>query len=422
MARPRQAGGCRPAAVSLPHKPGNAEAANPRVVFVTTFYPNAQDPTRTVFVENLARALRAQLALRVIAPVPYAPPLQRWSKLRGVARIERRHGITVEHPRYVVVPRMGWLSGLSFALAVLRPLARLARRHPGLLVHAHCGYPDAVGVGLASRLLGLRYVVTCHGSDLNVYSHRLGLRPQMRWALRQAAHVIAVSSPLRQRVLQLLGSGADAHCSVIPCAAVDPEVFHVDPDRDGLRRRLGVPLEAKIVVSIGKLVPIKGLPLLIQAWSALGARGRVGADDALLIIGTGPEGPRLRRMAESSAAPIRFLGPLGQVELADWLRAADLLCLPSLNEGTPNVVIEALASGRPVVASRVGAVPEFVREGSSGLLVQPGDAVQLAEALEHALGRSWPERDMADSVAQYSWQHIAQANAVVLRAAAGCSR
>jgi glycosyltransferase involved in cell wall biosynthesis len=401
---------------------GTDVGESPQVVFVTTFYPNTQDPTRTVFVENLARALRTQLALRVIAPVPYAPPLPRWRSLRDVARIERRHGIVVEHPRYVVVPRTEWLSGLSFALAVLQPLARLAHRHPNLLVHAHCAYPDAVGVSLVARLLGLRYVVTCHGSDLNVYSHRRALRGQIRWALRHARRVIAVSSPLRSRVLELLGSSAQAHCSVVPCAAVDPAVFHVDPDREGLRRRLGLACDAKIVVSIGKLVPIKGLTVLIEAWAALGARGLVGADDALLIIGTGPEGPRLRRLAMASAAPIRFLGPLAQADLAAWLRAANLLCLPSLNEGTPNVVIEALASGRPVVASRVGAVPEFVHEGSTGMLVQPGEAGQLADALERALDRTWPEQRMAESVAQYSWQHIAQANAEVLRDAARQSR
>ena len=398
--------------------PRGAEHTSLQVVFVTTFYPNRQDPTRTVFIENLARTLRMQLALRVIAPVPYAPALPRWQSLRNIARVERRHGIVIEHPRYVVVPRVEWLSGLSFALAVLRPLARLSRRHPDLVVHAHCGYPDAVGVSLVSRLLGLRYVVTCHGSDLNVYSHRATLRGQIRWALRHAKHIIAVSAPLRARALELLGSSAQDRCSVVPCAAVDPAVFHIEPDRGDLRRRLGLAADARIVVSIGKLVSIKGLPVLIEAWSALGARGCVGPDDALLIIGTGPDAPKLRRMAVSSAAPIRFLGPLAQTDLATWLRAADLLCLPSMNEGTPNVVIEALACGKPVVASRVGAVPEFVQEGSTGMLVQPGESGQLADALEHALRRPWPELRMAESVAQYSWQHIAQANAEVLRNAA----
>lgn len=393
-----------------------------RVVLVTTFYPNANEPARAVFVENLAIALSSLLPLQIIAPVPLAPPVGRWRRQHTLPRKESRKGMPVEHPRFVVVPRMGVLTGMTYALGILAPLARLARKHPRLVVHAHCAYPDGVGVAVASRLLGLPYVVTCHGSDLNVYSHRPGLSAQIGWALRGAARVIAVSEGLQRRAAHLMGPTRAARVSTIPCAAVNAEVFNVNSDRRLLRSTLGIPADAKVVVFIGELVPIKGVDILIDAWGHLASSRRLHPADALMIIGTGREEAALRRRAGVSGSHVRFLGTLSQPELATWLRAADLLCLPSHNEGTPNVVIEALASGVPVVASRVGAIPVMVQHGRTGFVVDPGDPRALAEALRQALSQHWDESAIAASVEGFTWPQIAKSNAELLKHVAGLEK
>ena len=392
------------------------------VAMVTTFYPNSADPARAVFVENLALELRRHCRVRVVSPVPVAPPTARWAAWRAIARVVRRKRIGVVHPRFVVVPRVEWLTGCSYGLGVLGVLARLARRHPGLVLHAHCAYPDAVGTAIAARLLGLPYMVTMHGSDLNVYSYRGSLRPQIRWALRHAAQLIAVSPGLQRRALELAGAEAAARCHQIPCAAVNPAVFNTISERFARRAGLGLPAQARVVVFIGTLRPVKGVDTLLAAWLSLAGRRIVKDGDLLAVIGVGPLEARLRAQAAGCAADVRFVGALPQPEVAAWLRAADLMCLPSRSEGTPNVVIEALASGTPVVASAVGSVPQFVHDAQTGFLVQPDDVAGLAEALARGLSQAWDERALVDRVGGFTWSHIAAANFEVLVAAAGGAR
>ncbi len=384
------------------------------VAIVTTFYPNGADPTRAIFVENLARELRRECRLHIVAPVPLAPPTARWAAWRGIPHLERRKGLGVVHPRFLVLPRLEVFNALSYALGVLPILARLARRHPGLLVHAHCAYPDGVGVAIAARVLGLRYLVTTHGSDLNVYSHRRLLRPQIRWGLRQADGVIAVSRALQRRALELMGAQAASKCHHVPCAAVDPGLFITSGAPVRLRAELRVPQGVRVVVFVGKLVPIKGVDTLIAAWASLLAERRVLAEDRLIIIGSGPQEPTLRRAAQRAGETVCFVGALAQVEVAQWIRAADLLCLPSRNEGTPNVVIEALACGVPVVASAVGAVPDFVRDEQTGFLARPDDVSDLARALARGLSQHWDRAAIAATVREYTWRNIALANARIL--------
>ena len=384
------------------------------VAIVTTFYPNRADPTRAIFVENLTRELRRECRLHIVAPVPLAPPTARWAAWRDIPYLERRKGLGVVHPRFLVLPRLEVFNALSYALGVLPILARLARRHPGLIVHAHCAYPDGVGVAIAARVLGLRYLVTAHGSDLNVYSHRSLLRPQIRWGLRHADGVIAVSQALRRRALELMGAQAAPKCHHVPCAAVDPSLFNTSDVPARLRAELGVPQGARVVVFVGKLVPIKGVETLIAAWATLLAAQRLFPEDRLIIIGSGPQESLLRRAAQRAGETVRFAGALAQVEVAQWIREADLLCLPSRNEGTPNVVIEALASGVPVVASAVGAVPDFVRDEQTGFLARPDDVSDLARALARGLSQHWDRAAIAATVRGHTWREIAHANARIL--------
>jgi teichuronic acid biosynthesis glycosyltransferase TuaC len=281
------------------------------------------------------------------------------------------------------------------------------------LLHAHCAYPDAVGVALAAAALGLPFVVTAHGSDINVYSGKVAVRPQLRWALRRAAAVIAVSRDIRQKILALepsLGSRV-VH---IPCAAADPGVFGLR-DQAQVRRRLDLDPAARVVVFAGELVPIKSLDTLIEAWGLLAHSGRLADADRLILIGQGPLKRKLEELAQSLrvARLVRFVGEVPQEELSAWLTAASVFCLPSRNEGTPNVVIEALACGRPVVACAVGGIPELIGP-SSGVLVAPGDAAALARGLSESLARAWNPERLAATATGYTWDLLAERNAELL--------
>ena len=383
-----------------------------RVATVTTFFPHSADRHRAVFVENLVRAMGRRCQIDVISPVPFAPPLRLfpdWYRQSQIPRHENIDGIEVEHPRFVVMPKLDLASGLTYAVGVLPALRRLREESPDLVVHAHCAYPDGVGVALAARRLGLPYVITAHGSDINVYATRTSLSWQIRRALNGAAAIIVVSQDLRAKVARLLGpAGATAPLFHIPCAGFDPAVFF-PRDRAVLRQELGLRPDARLAVFVGQLVPTKGVDRLVDAWRLLRSEGRLAAFDRLIVIGEGRCGADLARQAAGGgiADRVTFAGALPQPTVARWIGAAELLCLPSQNEGTPNVIVEALASGVPVVASRVGGVPELITHESNGLLVPPGDAVALARAIAIALERPWDPERMRQSVAHLTWDKIA---------------
>ncbi len=382
-----------------------------RIAVVTTFFPNAIAPQRTMFVRNLVSSMRSSCeVLEVVAPLPYAPPFtanRRWRDLRSVPDHEVVDELKVSHPRFVAVPGLQVLNGLTYGVRVLFELWRLKRERGDFVVHGHCAYPDGVGVALASRLLRLPYAITAHGSDLNVYAQRRALRPQISWALRGATGIVAVSAALQSRVFELLTG--KVHCrqtAHIPCAGFDPNIFVPPAER---KQDLS---EGRIVIFVGHLVPIKGIPFLIQAWLQLSAEGKVTARDRLLIVGDGPERASLEALAQSTTetAPIEFTGALAPREVATRLAAARLLCLPSLNEGTPNVIVEALASGIPVVASRVGGIPDLVQPGVNGFLTAPGDVGQLADALTIVLERTWSREEVRRSVLHLTWDELARRN------------
>ena len=381
-----------------------------RIIAVTTFFPNSAEPHRTVYVRNLVHALRALCSVTMVAPIRYAPPLRSvpgWYVLRSVPVSEVVEGIPVLHPRFPVLPGLHWLSGVGYFFGIIRLLRKLTREQRPSLIHAHCAYPDGVGVALAARLLGLPYAITAHGSDINVYSEQTMLRRQMRWALCGASGVVAVSAGLCDKIEQL--TGGLARVRMIPCAGFDPKLFRPNAAKAS-RSVLGIPTAGRLVVYVGQLVPIKGVTHLIAAWLELLRNSLVEEGDRLVIIGAGRERAALERQAAQAGACVQFVGEIPQIEVSTWLAAANLLCLASLNEGTPNVVIEALASGVPVVATRVGGVPDLIEEGVNGMLVPKADPSALAKAIATALAHGWDKETIQRSVAQMTWEALALRN------------
>ena len=394
-----------------------APATRLRVVVLTTFFPSPRDPFRTPFLRNLVDALAGDCDIDLVIPVPRRPQVGPWRDAAPVPATETHAGWTLVHPRYLAMPGLHWLSGLTYFAGVWRTLRALKRRHGRFVLHAHCAYPDVVGAALAARVLGLPLVATAHGSDINLSGRQRLLRPQIRAALRAADRVIAVSAPLADAVAALTGLPPE-RIAAIPCAGYSPAVFHprTPVQRATLRATLGVAADARLVLFVGHLVPVKALDVLLRAWALLERDGQGPGAARLVLIGEGTERGALERLAgqEGVADRVEFLGPRPQAVVADWIAAADLLCLPSHAEGSPNVVVEALASGTPVVASRVGGIPDLVDDGVNGLLVAPGDPAALAAALAAALGRDWDPGRIASSIAHLTWSALGRRNRDVL--------
>jgi glycosyltransferase involved in cell wall biosynthesis len=240
---------------------------------------------------------------------------------------------------------------------------------------------------LLARKYGFPFAADVLGSDVNILFNNRRRKQQILRALRASRVVFAKSQALQTR---LAAEGID---SVIDYNGIDRERFR-PCDRTEACAALGLPTDRRRILFVGNLVPVKGPTSLAAAFKQL-----VDLRDVdLVLVGSGSEAARL-------PAGNRFfvVGARPHEEIPLWMNACDVLCLPSLSEGLPNVALEAMACGLPVIASRVGGVPEVVRDGTNGLLVPPSDPRALADALRRAFTTKWDRESIGASVSQFDW-------------------
>jgi glycosyltransferase involved in cell wall biosynthesis len=405
---------------------GSRHTGRLRVLVVTRCFPNRVEPLACAFARQQLACLGRLADVEVIAPVPYLPGASllgertRPGRLAAVPRHEHIDGLPVAHPRAPYLPGASLLPGLPalnaplYAAALLRHFGAVEGRFDVVL--GTFLYPDGVGAAALARLLGLPLVLKAHGTDVNVVGRWPSVRPMIRAALRHARASLAVSRPMIEALVRL-GAPCD-RTSLLP-NGVDRDLFR-PRDRITARCTLDLPTQGRMVLFVGDLEPQKGVGELHDAWTAL--RRKPGAPVHLVLVGDGSMTAKLAHASRTLADPERgrliLAGRRPLTDVAEHLGACDLLALPSWHEGTPNVVLEALASARPVVGSRVGGIPDAVPEGRAGLLVHPRDPRELEAALAAALGRAWDEQAVL-SAAPPSWEESAAKLHEVLMRAAG---
>jgi glycosyltransferase involved in cell wall biosynthesis len=387
-----------------------------RLAVYTTLYPSAARPRHGIFVEQRLRRLveSGEIAASAIVPVPRCPPfdwfLREYLEQRKAPRAEYRHGVSVRFPRFPTWPMIGRsVNPFLMALGTRGAFARLLRESPDTaVIDAHFFYPD----GIAAMLLGTWFrrpvVITARGSDVNVLAQSAIARCWMRWAAKRCAAIVAVSEALRQ---SMIGLGIDAAKITVLRNGVDLATFGAH-DRMAVRRELG--LDGTVLLCVGNLVPDKGQEHAIRALPELPAAH-------LVVIGEGPQEGPLRRLASELgvAARITWVGVVPQVELARYYAAADATVLMSAREGLPNVLLESMACGTPVVATNVGGVSEVVTAPESGLVLKEASSTALASAVRSLLGNP-PDRERTRAYARrFDWQPTTRALIELYRAAAG---
>jgi teichuronic acid biosynthesis glycosyltransferase TuaC len=382
-----------------------------RTLLFSTLYPSSARPLHGVFVETRLRELlrSGQTDTKVVAPVPWFPSTgARFGRYAAMARTpqrETRNGIDVWHPRYVALPKIGMTAApLLLALGALGALRRLAREGFDFeLIDSHYYYPDGVAAAVLAHLLDKPFTITARGSDLNVIRHYALPRSMMRWAGRRADASIGVSQAL---VDVLRGWGIDRHQLHVIRNGVDLQRFRPLP-RDEMRRTLqlqGTP----VLMSVGNLLEGKGHHVVIDALHLLlPSRPRA----RLLIVGEGPHRPALEgRVRDLGIAhAVTFTGALPNEELARWYSAADVLVLASRSEGWPNVLLESLACGTPVVTTNVGAAPEMVRHAAVGRIVDRPDPASVADAVADVLSMPVDREAVRAHASDFGWESTTQA-------------
>jgi teichuronic acid biosynthesis glycosyltransferase TuaC len=370
-----------------------------KVLTFSSLYPNAARPAHGVFVETRLRQLVAsgQVQSTVIAPVPWFPfrhaAFGAYAAQARAPRAETRHGIDVLHPRFLVLPKVGMtLAPFLLYRAVLPLVERLQREHGFDLIDAHYFYPDGVAAAMLARRLGVPAVITARGTDVNLIAQYRIPRRMIRRAARQAGAVVAVSHALKEKLAAL---GVERERIDVLRNGVDLELFHPD-NRAPLRAELQ--MRNPTLLSVGNLLGFKGHGVVIEALSQL-------PEYELVIAGDGPDRAMFEARARQCGVSgrVRFVGSLSQQDLRRYYCAADVLVLASSREGWPNVLLEAMACGTPVIATDVGGVPEIVTSIEAGAVVKERSAPALAGAVRELFAQPRERAATRRFAEQFGW-------------------
>lgn len=369
-----------------------------RILIVTSQFPIAGEPNRGRPVHQTVRELGRIADVRVLSPVATYP---RWARPRSYLfrAPDAAHAVDGCDVRYVDYPALPMLTrplnGWSCARTLHAPLRDFA---PDVVL-SYWLYPDAYGAMRAARRARLPLVAGARGSDLRVRD--AVSRALTRPVVHAARRLLVVSEDLGRVAVEDYGANP-SRIRVVPNGC-DASIFH-PRDRGAARAALGIDPDAELVVYVGRLVAEKGLRELLDAAAKL-ADGRPRLQVAL--VGEGPlRGELETRLAASPALRVRLAGAQGPADVARWMAASNLVTLPSWSEGHPNVLVEALACGRPVVATPVGGIPEVV-DATSGVLVDVRDPAALARGLAEALDRNWDVDTLARRFSR-DWAQVAR--------------
>ncbi len=352
-----------------------------RILAITTLYPRPSRELIASFNRQQFAALARRQELRVIAPVGWREALQELTWRRSPARpYVNRDGIEVEHPVYYYPPgilrhRYGQFYWHSIRKTAVRAICDF--RPEALL--ACWAHPDGWAAVQLGREFGLPVVIKVIGSDLLVSTRHSRRRALVRETLAQADMIAAVGRNLAEQAIHF-GANPDRVC-VVP-EGLDDRLFYPG-DRLAARRKLGLPFAQRILLFVGNLLWSKGVGVLVEACQHLLAQGE---QFHCYFVGRGADAARLRSLIKQQRLErhIALAGSCRHADLPEWYRAADLVALPSFSEGIPNVLREAIACGRPFVATRVGGIPEIAHPAYSRLTA-PGDALALADAVRGML-------------------------------------
>jgi glycosyltransferase involved in cell wall biosynthesis len=385
------------------------DGAKLRVLVLARNYPSPTFPLLGLWVARPTAHLRDTVDVEVVSPVPWFPPLpairpiRRFTEHRKVAKYHVAHGIEIHRPRFPLPPgyRFHALEARGYELGIRRFVNGLRRWFAFDVIHAHLSYPDGVVAAQLGRRYDVPVVVTEHAPWRGWMDKHPSVRRQTVRALRSISCHTAVSTSVGAQIQAEMGRAH--HVRVVP-NGVDEAVFHPLP---------AATRDPNKVLFVGFPRPAKGVDILVDAMIDVIA----SRPDAHLVI----VGGSLYRAADDYIAelhtraarpPLRghvsFAGPLPPPRIAHEMATSAVLVLPSRSESFGAVLVEALACGTPVVASRCGGPEDIVTE-DVGRLVS-GDAPALAAALLDVLSapdRFEPEQLHRYAVERFSWDRVA---------------
>ena len=373
-----------------------------KVLFLSNLFPDAREPRRGLYNARMIKHLAALAEVRVIAPRPTLA-VTGWTRKPIREHRPEDRDLRPLFPAVPYIPRIGSRWNHRMMAWALRPhLGKVVREFQPEIILSSWIYPDSCAVAELLDEFQLPCISIAQGSDIHQYLGNPVRRAIILQSLAKVNHVITRSQELARLVKE-----AGIAASKVSTIYNGVELDHFSPGNQATaRRELGLPGDGKLILYVGNFYPVKAPDFLVETFSRI-----PDASTHLIMVGAGPLVDQVKTQITSKGLTerVHLMGSQPPEQVAKYFRAADLLCVPSVNEGVPNVILEAFASGLPVVAGRVGGIPEIVTRPELGKLVDSREPAAWAKALAGALENPRDLEKIRAHGQTYSWSNTARA-------------
>ena len=369
----------------------------PRLLIVTNLYPFPWQPNRATFNHQHFTHLEEHYDVAIIVPVPW---LEYFQNRKAIVNTER-----VRYIPYFYTPVVGRRFHGDFLYHSINISCKkwISSFSPEKLL-ASWAYPEGMAVKKLANRLGVDYSLKVHGSDINTHIDS-PVRGQLISSIAEGAQsILSVSHALKDKMVH---HGIEPKKVSVIYNGVDHELFNLPSVEVSAVNR-------QYLLFIGNLKDTKGVVELMESFAQVSKNHK---DLVLIVVGSGPMAEKLREMRNSLkiANRVKFVGTLDHHTMTPLIQSAKAVCLPSYAEGVPNVLLEAMACGTPVVSTNVGGIPEVVHEGINGFLAPAKDSKAFAVAIEKTLKHQWCPIKINETSKKFNWKD----NAIASHAAIG---
>lgn len=381
-----------------------------KILAISYLFPNAEKPNHGIFVYNRLNAMAKYADVTVINPIPWSPLhsfIDKFKHLRNIPTKTQRGNLTIYHPRFLSIP--GYVKGVeipTYRSAVKKVINKIGFDFD--LIDLHWTFPDLPTGDYLSNRYGVPYRVTLRGMEAFHIQDGDVRQGAVAQYLNKVGSIISLSTEMANQAISM---GVSPKKVTVIRNGVDTDKFFYKPIEES-RALLNLPKEHKIVLGVGSLIHRKGFDVVIKAMAEIESKERLFH---FYILGSeGPEGDyrsELKKVVREKELEnfVHFVGAVPNETLVDWYNAADVFCLSSRGEGSPNVLTEALACGCPAVSTKVGSAPDIIEsEEDLGVLVDVDDNHNMSNALLQLLAKENDRQQRAEVFGKYTWDWCAK--------------
>ena len=381
-----------------------------KILAISYLFPNSEKPNHGIFVYNRLNAMAKYADVTVINPIPWSPLhsfIDKFKHLRNIPAKTQRGNLNIYHPRYLSIP--GYAKGVeipTYRGAVKKVIDEIGFDFD--LIDLHWTFPDLPTGDYLSNRFGVPYRVTLRGMEAFHIQDGDVRQASVAQYLNKVGSIISLSTEMANQAISM---GVSPEKVTVIRNGVDTKMFLYKPI-DESRALLKLPKEHRIVLGVGSLIHRKGFDVVIKAMAEIESKEKLFH---FYILGSeGPEGDyrsELKKVVREKELEnfVHFVGAVPNETLVDWYNAADVFCLSSRGEGSPNVLTEVLACGCSAVSTKVGSAPDIMEsEEDLGVLVDVDDSHNMRDALLQLLAKENDRQQRAEVFGKYTWDWCAK--------------